>query len=98
MAAKVNYRFESFLYPAQVSRIELEKGEADFQYIRRRQRQLADERNEQVMLYVYNEYLRRWDYCGKVLPGGDMYDFKGSGPYRLSEDGRNYFLKEGGQA
>ena len=97
MAKKVPYRFESFLYPAHVTRIELEHGEADFQYIRRRHHQLADERNEQVMLYVYNDSYRRWDYCGKTLPGGDRYDHTGAGPYVLSEDGRNYHLKKGGE-
>lgn len=96
MADTVHYRFESFLYPSQVSRIELEHGEADWVSIRRRHHQLADERNEQVMLYVYNDYYRRWEYCGKTLPGGDRYDFSGSGPYVLSDDGRNYNLKKGG--
>ena len=45
MADTVNYRFESFLYPAHVSRIELEAGQADWVYIRRRHHQLAKERN-----------------------------------------------------
>lgn len=49
MPSTVHYRFESFLYPAHVSRIELEAGEADWVYIRRRHNQLARERNEQVM-------------------------------------------------
>lgn len=98
MAKTVHYRFESFLYPAHVSRIELETGEADWVYIRRRHHQLADERKEQVMLYVYNDYFRRWDYCGKTLPGGEWYDHNGSGPYELSADGRNYFRKKGGEA
>lgn len=96
MAERVHYRFESFLYPAHVSRIELETGEADWVYIRRRHHQLADERKEQVMLYVYNDYFRRWDYCGKAFPGGEWYDHNGSGPYALSADGRNYFRKKGG--
>lgn len=96
MADTVHYRFESFLYPAQVSRIELEHGNADFLYIRRRHHQLADERGEQVMLYVYNDHFRRWDYLGKTLPGGEWYDFNGHGPYELSADGRNHFKKEGG--
>lgn len=95
MANTVQYRFESFLYPAHVSRIELEKGEADWVYIRRRHHQLATERNEQVMLYVYNDYFHRWDYIGKALPGGEWYDFNGHGPYELSADGRNYFKKGG---
>ena len=49
MADTYNYRFESFLYPAHVSRIELEAGKADMHYIRRRHHQLANERGEQVM-------------------------------------------------
>lgn len=48
------------------------------------------------MLYVYNDYYRQWDYCGKTLPGGEWYDHTGSGPYELSADGRSYFLKKGG--
>ena len=95
MASSVHYRFESFLYPAQVSRIEVEKGSADWRYIRRRHLQLADERHEQVMLYVYNDDLRRWDYCGKALPGGEWYDFKGDGPYYLDEKGDNFHKKGG---
>lgn len=55
----------------------------------------AKERNEQVMLYVYNDYFRRWDYIGKTLPGGEWYDFNGHGPYELSADGRNHFRKGG---
>lgn len=93
MAKTAQYRFESFLYPAHVSRIELETGEADWVYIRRQSHKLADERNEQVMLYVYNDYYHRWDYVGKALPGGEWYDFNGHGPYELSADGRNYFKK-----
>lgn len=97
MANTYNYRFESFLYPAHVSRIELETGRADMLYIRRRHHQLAVERNEQVMLYIYNDYYHNWDYCGKTLPDGDWYDHTGSGPYELSADGRNYY-KKGGKA
>lgn len=94
--AAYSYRFESFLYPAQVSRIELEAGEADMLYIRRRHHQLAAERNEQVMLYVYNDSFHRWDYLGKVLPDGDRYDHNGFGPYELFADGTAYRLKKGG--
>ena len=97
MADRFRYRFESFLYPAHVTRIELEVGHADMRYIRRRHHQLADERQDLVMLYVYNDSLRRWDYLGKTLPGGDRYDHTGSGPYELSEDGRSYRLKKGGE-
>lgn len=88
MADTAHYRFESFLYPAHVSRIEIETGEADWVYIRRQAHKLANERKEQVMLYVYNPYYRRWDYIGKTLPGGDWYDFRGNGPYVLTEDGQ----------
>lgn len=95
MAKTAQYRFESFLYPAHVSRIELEKGEAEWVYIRRQAHKLADERKEQVMLYVYNDHYHRWDYTGKALPGGEWYDFNGHGPYELSADGRNYFRKGG---
>lgn len=98
MAATVIYRFEAFLYPAHVSRIEVEKGEAEWRYIRRRSLQLADERNELIMLYVYNDSLHRWDYCGKALPGGEWYSFTGSGPYFLDESGDNFHKKEGGEA
>ena len=97
MAETIHYRFESFLYPACVTRIELEHGEADWVYIRRRHHQLADGRNEQVMLYVYNDYYHRWDYCSKALPGGDWYDHSGAGPYVLSADGRGYHMKKGGE-
>ena len=97
MATTVNYRFESYLYPAHVTRIEIESGEAGWCYIRRRAIQLADERNEQVMLYVYNNHYHRWDFCGKALPGGDWYNFNGHGPYSLDEDG-NGFHKKGGEA
>lgn len=96
MAKSVHYRFESFLYPANVSRIELETGEADWMYIRRRHHQLADMRHEQVMLYVYNDYFRRWDYIGKALPDGSWYDWNGDGPFELSADDRRYTLKKGG--
>ena len=96
MATGYNYRFESFLYPAQVSRIELETGQADMLYIRRRHHQLADERGEQVMLYVYNDYFHRWEYLGKTLPNGDLYDRNGFGPYELFADGQAYRLKKGG--
>ncbi len=95
MANTIQYRFESFLHPAHVSRIELETGEADWVYIRRRHHQLATERNEQVMLYVYNACLHRWDYMGKVLSDGCYYHWNGSGPFELSADGRNYFRKGG---
>ena len=97
MADTYNYRFESFLYPAHVSRIELEAGKADMHYIRRRHHQLANERGEQVMLYVYNRYYRSWDYLGKTLPGGERYDHNGHGPYELSADGHAYHLKKGGE-
>ena len=93
MKKHVIYRFESFLYPANVTRIEVEKGSADWRYIRRRHIQLADERKEQVMLYVYNDALHRWDYCGKALPGGDWYDFQGDGPYQLNETADRYITK-----
>lgn len=96
MAERVHYRFESFLYPAHVSRIEIEAGEGDWVYIRRRHHQLAAERNEQVMLYVYNDYLRRWDYIGKVLPDGGFYDHNGFGPRELSADGHAYHMPKGG--
>lgn len=95
MTKTVQYRFESFLYPAHVTRVELERGEADWVYIRRQAHKLADERKEQVMLYVYNDYYHRWDYMGKALPSGEWYDFNGHGPYELSADGRNYFKKGG---
>lgn len=98
MASTVHYRFESFLYPAHVSRIELEHGSADWTYIRRRQHQLAVERSEQVMLYVYNDYYREWDYIGKVLPDGSFYNHVGYGPYELSADGHAYHMKKGGEA
>ena len=98
MAKNVRYRFEAFLYPAHVSRIEIETGEADWVYIRRQSHKLAAERNDQVMLYVYNEDLRRWDYIGRALPGGDWYDFRDGGPFILSDDGRNYKRKEGGMS
>lgn len=49
------------------------------------------------MLYVYNDYFRRWDYIGKTLPDGGFYDHTGSGPYELSADGRGYYLKKGGE-
>lgn len=98
MAATVHYRFESFLYPAQVSRIELEHGTADWVYIRRRHRKLAMERKEQVMLYVYNSGIRSWEYLGKVLPDGDFYNWVGHGPYKLTPDGLGYQLKKGGEA
>lgn len=97
MAASYYYRFESFLYPAQVSHIELESGQADMHTIRCRHHQLADQRGEQVMLYVYNEHSRRWDYLGKTLPGGDRYDHNGFGPYELIADGHAYRLKKGGE-
>lgn len=97
MASTVHYRFESFLYPAHVSRIELESGQTDWVYIRRRHNQLARERNEQVMLYVYNGYFRRWDYIGKALPDGGFYDHNGSGPYELSADGHAYRRPKGGE-
>lgn len=95
MADTVCYRFESFLYPANVSRIEIESGKADWVYIRRRHNQLAVERGEQVMLYVYNDYFRRWDYIGKVLPDGGFYDHADSGPYELSADGHAYHMPKG---
>lgn len=97
MADTVHYRFESFLYPARVSRVEIESGRGDYVYIRRRHQQLARERNEQVMLYVYNDYLRRWEYLGMTLPNGDRYDHTGFGPYELSADGHAYHLKKGGE-
>ena len=97
MPSTVHYRFESFLYPPHVSRIELEAGEAAWVYIRRRHNQLARERNEQVMLYVYNLFLPRWDYIGKTLPDGGFYDHTRSGAYELSADARGYYLKEGGE-
>ena len=97
MAKTAQYRFESFLYPAHASRIELEAGEADWRYIRRRSLQLADERGDQVMLYVYNTYYHRWDYIGKALPGGDWYDFNDHGPYVLDAQGDG-FNKKGGEA
>lgn len=92
------YRLESFLYPANVTRIELESGDADWVYIRLRAHELADSRNEQVMLYVYNDYYHRWDYVGKALPGGDWYYWNGHGPYRLTADGTCYSLRKGGEA
>lgn len=97
MVKLVRYRFESFLYLAHVTCIELEAGEADWLYIRRQSHKLADERKEQVMLYVYNDYYRSWDYIGKALPGGDWYTASGNGPFVLSDDGRSYRLKEGGE-
>lgn len=95
MAKTAQYRLEAYLYPARVSRIALEAGEAEWPYIRRRPLELADERNEQVMLYIYNDHFHRWDYCGKALPGGDWYDFTGCGPYVLDKDA-NGFSKKGG--
>lgn len=96
MAKTAQYRLEAYLYPAHVSRIALEAGEAEWPYIRRRPLELADERNEQVMLYIYNDHFHRWDYCGKALPGGEWYDFKDGGPYVLDADGDG-FHKKGGE-
>lgn len=97
-AEVLKYRLESFLYPAQVSRIELESGTAPWPEIRRRLHSLADERKEQVMVYVYNNHFRRWEYIGKALPGGVWYTCNGYGPYVLAADGISYQLKEGGAA
>lgn len=94
----VTYRFEAYLYPAHVSRIDVEHGVANWRYIRRRSLQLADERNEQIMLYVYNDFYHRWDYIGKALPGGEWYTASGSGPYVLDESGDNFLKKKGGEA
>lgn len=96
MTKTVDYRFEAYMYPAHVSRIELESGKADWVYIRRQVHKLAEERNEPVLLYVYNDYYNRWEYMGKALPEGDWYDFNGNGPFELSDDGRGYFSKKGG--
>lgn len=97
MAAEKNvrYRLESFLYPAQVSRIELETGTEDWPTIRRRQHELAESRNETVMLYVYNDYRNRWDYISKVLPSGEMYNWNGNGPFLLAPDASSYSKKGG---
>ena len=97
MNATYHYRFESFLYPAHVTRIEIEAGEAEMNFIRHRHHQLAKDRREQVMLYVYNDSSHRWDYLGKVLPNGDRYDHNGFGPYELFANGTAYKLKKGGE-
>lgn len=98
MADTVDYRLEAYMYPAHVSRIELESGKADWVYIRRQAHKLAKERNEPVLLYVFNDYFRRWDYMGKAFPEGDWYDWNGNGPYELSSDGHAYHMKKGGDA
>lgn len=93
----VKYLLESFLYPAHVSRIELERGTEDWPTIRRHQHELATSRNETVMLSVYNHYRKRWDYIGKVLPSGEMYDWRGHGPFLAAPDYTSYQLKGGDQ-
>ena len=98
MATYVHYRFEKLIPPYSCSRVEIEKGETDdWVYIRRQSHILAAEHNEPVLLYIYNEYLRKWEYIGKAYPGGDWYDFNGGGPYVLSSDGSSY-IRKGGEA
>lgn len=96
MADTVDYRLEAYMYPAHVSRIELESGKADWVYIRRQAHKLAEERNEPVLLYVFNDYLRRWNYMGKAIPGGDWYNWNDNRPYVLSSDGHSYHMKKEG--
>ncbi len=95
MNKQVRYRFERFIYPVRVSRTEVEKGSANWGFIRRRSLQLADERNEEILLYVYNDALRRWEYSGKALPGGYLYDSNGGGPYFRDERGVRFHKKGG---
>lgn len=97
IADSVFYRFESFLYPAKVSRIEIESGQSDWVYIRRRHHQLASQRKEQVLLYVYNDDISRWEYIGKTYPDGRFYYDNGSGPYELTADGKAYHMMKGGK-
>lgn len=98
MAKYVHYRFETFISPNSCSRVEIEHGETDdWVYIRRQSHILAAEHNEPVLLYIYNDYLRKWEYIGKAYPGGDWYDFNGGGPYVLSSDGSSY-IRKGGEA
>lgn len=97
MADTVDYRFEAYMHPAHVSRIELESGKADWVYIRRQNLKLAKEHNKPVMLYVYNDYFHRWEYIGKAFPEGVWYDWNNNGPCELSADGRNFRAKKGGE-
>lgn len=75
------YRISASMYPVKRTIEVLEQGEADWRKIRVRVHELAAERCDQVLLYTYDETMRRWEYRGKAIPGGFFYDFAGCGPY-----------------
>lgn len=79
MTAK--YRISASMYPVKNTIEQLEQGLADWRQIRIRIHELAAERHDQVLLYTYDETMRRWEYRGKAVPGGFFYDFAGCGPY-----------------
>lgn len=77
---------------------DVEHGEADHNYLRRRQIELAADLNREVALYVYNGFTWRWEYLGRALPNGDRYGGLGDGPYVLRPDGKGYNRKKEGGA
>lgn len=75
---------------------EVERGEASYDYIRRRQVELAAGLDRQVLVYVYNGFRWSWEYNGRTLPNGDHYDWLDKGPWVVAADGKSYVRKEEG--
>ena len=67
----------------------IEKGEADFRYMRLRGKELAAQLGKPVSLRVHNEYLGRWQALGTDYPDGTCINSFGD-IMVLDEDGNNY--------
>lgn len=94
----VLYRFEtlpSFEYRSKpFAGTEIEHGESDWVYIRRRQCQLASERGENIHLYVFESTTpHHWVYIGYAEPDGSFYYHQGNDPYVLLPNGTGFRRK-----
>ena len=70
---------------------EVEVGEQNMSYLRRRGKQLAEELGVRITLNVLNEYSGRWEYLGVDLPDGTYVNSFGD-ICKLNEDGRGYTI------
>ena len=69
----------------------VEEGKKDFVYIRRREKELAEQMGKTIRCEVHNEYINKWQYVGQTQPDGIFISAFGD-RCTLDEDGRGYTI------